>query len=367
MQLDEWERNNQFNSFNSWKGLLYKEWYEAIVKGEFLPPVEASLDPIHACNLRCQHCNAHRYLRGHDENVQRMTDEHLLNLVDFLGDWGVRAVCFGGGGEPTLHTALDKAIIMAAAKGMKTSIATNGTSIGPELLSALSLVRWVGVSLDAGNMDTYKKLKGVQKFGGVLENVRNAVKAAGDTCDFSIKFLISEINQDEIFEACKIAKDIGVRDFHARPADYSHQGMGNLSDKIGNVNIGSVLEQFRDCRTLEDENFRVFTVVHKFDENFAPVKRFKQCYAAPLTIQLCADGNVYFCVDQRHRTNYILGRHDPNPKNILNFWGGKEHQELVFCDTPYDCNTRCTFGVYNEQCEQLFAKGNKDPMCWEFP
>ena len=366
MLFDEWVKGNQFNSFNSWKGLLYREWYEAIVKGEFLPPVEASLDPIHRCNLHCKHCNAHRYLREGD-TTQRMTDDHLLNLVEFLGNWGVRAVCFGGGGEPTLHTNLANAIIMATSKGMKSSIATNGTQFNSELLGILQLVRWVGVSLDAGTRETYRALKGIQKFEGVLENVRQAVRLAGDHCDFAIKFLISEVNQREIFEACKIAKDLGVRDFHARPADYSHQGMGELSDKIGNIDIGHITEQFNQCRTLEDKDFRVFTVVHKFDEQFRPVKRFTQCYAAPLTIQLCADGNVYFCVDQRHRTKYILGKHTPNPNKILDFWGGKEHKELVFCDTPYDCHTRCTYGVYNEQCEQLFAQANKDPMCWEFP
>ena len=366
MPLDEWVREHQFNSFNSWKGLLYREWYEAIVKGELLPPVEASLDPIHRCNLACKHCNSNRYVKR-DDKAARMTDEHLLDLMEFLGDWGVRAICFGGGGEPTLHTALHKAISMAAAKGMKTSIATNGTNMPPELLDAVPLTRWVGVSLDAGNKNTYKALKGSGVFNKVLANVESMVKVAGKGCDISIKFLISEVNQGEILEACKIAKDLGVRDFHVRPADYSHQGMGELSGQIGNVDIGLITDQFYECRILETNEFRVFTVVHKFDRDFRPLKRFKQCYAAPLTIQLCADGCVYFCVDQRHRTNYILGKHIPDPKQILEFWGGKEHLDLVFCDTPYSCKTRCTYGVYNEQCEQLFAKTNKDPMCWEFP
>ena len=30
--MKEWSRKNEFNSFNSWKGLLYSEWYKAIIE-----------------------------------------------------------------------------------------------------------------------------------------------------------------------------------------------------------------------------------------------------------------------------------------------------------------------------------------------
>jgi hypothetical protein len=74
---------------------------------------------------------------------------------------------------------------------------------------------------------------------------------------------------------------------------------------------------------------------------------------------------VYFCVDQRKRKEFVLGKHVPDPKQILEFWGGEEHKNLVYGDTPYFCKTRCTFGVYAEQCEKLFVRGD-DPMCWKF-
>jgi len=122
----EWSKQNEFNSFNSWKGLLYKDWYEAIAKKQFLPPIEASLDPIHQCNLQCQHCNANKYL-SQKLDMDRMPDKHLFKLIDFLGRWGVKAICFGGGGEPTLHSALGNALWRTKARGMESSVATNGT------------------------------------------------------------------------------------------------------------------------------------------------------------------------------------------------------------------------------------------------
>ena len=126
--------------------------------------------------------------------------------------------------------------------------------------------------------------------------------------------------------------------------------------------INKILEQFEKCHELESENFRVFTVVHKFNPDFTPKRDFSECYATPIVIQLCADGNCYFCVDQRHQDFYNLGTHYPDPGNILKFWGGKKHYDLTFGHTPPKCTTRCTFGRYCKQCEELFINDN-DPMC----
>jgi MoaA/NifB/PqqE/SkfB family radical SAM enzyme len=358
----EWSENNQFNPFNSYKGLLYKDWFKAILKGYFLPPIEASLDPIHQCNLMCDHCNAHRYLTDGNLKYRRMPDQHLLRLVEFLGNWGVKAICFGGGGEPTLHTSLPKAISLTRKVGMESSVATNGTLFNEELIRSLTLCKWVGISVDSATPETYKVGRKQDLFYKALENISWLIREVNfehSDCAVSYKFLIMPYNQHEVFQACKMAKELGVKDFHARPADFRHQGMGELQKKNNEFNIESIKEQFEKCHALENENFRVFTVMHKFNGDFTPRRDFSHCYAAPLIIQICADGNVYLCPDQRHQEEYKLGTHYPNPENIKVFWGGQKHQELVL-GSSLKCNTRCTIGVYSKMCEQVFAQ--KDPF-----
>ncbi len=341
--MKEWSKQNEFNSFNSWKGLLYADWYKAVVQGKFLPPVEASLDPIHRCNLLCEHCNAHGYLTDKKLKQRRMPDDHLMNLIRFLGTWGVKAVCFGGGGEPTLHTKLADAIKLTTKRGMEASVATNGTLFDEKLLNALILCRWVGISIDAATPQTYKTGRKEDLFDTAIGNMSSLVtwiKKTNSNCDVAFKFLIFDYNQHEIYDACKLAKKTGVRDFHARPADFAHQGMGKKK-KATHYDIDLILEQFEKCHLLENDKFRVFTVMHKFDERLKPRKDFSKCYAAPLCIQLCADGNIYFCPDTRHKKEFLLGRHYPLPENILKIWGNNKHKKLVFGKTPAVCNTRC--------------------------
>ncbi len=368
MQSREWSQKNQYNGFNSWKGLFYADWYRKIVKGEIPPPVEASLDPICACNLRCQHCNTGKYL----DSGHKMTDDHLIELIDFLGEWGVKAICFGGGGEPTLHEFLPKAIAYTHSRGMATGIATNGVHITNEFIQSTSYFSsWVSVSVDAATPETFKLLKGKDCFEKVITNIERMasinVNKAKRYWDLCFRFLISPLNQDEILDACELARKSGALSFHARIADLGHQGMKSTVE--GEFDIPLIMKQMEACRSLETDDFRVFTVTHKFDPDLVPRKHFKQCYGAPLTIQLCADGGVYFCVDQRFRDEYKLCDHFPDPDEIEKVWGSEKHKELIFGNTPDKCSCRCTFGKYCEQAEQLFANGNedKDPMCWRFP
>jgi len=360
----EWSKKNEFNSFNSWKGLLYSQWYLGIKNRQFLPPIEASLDPIHKCNLLCEHCNAHRYLIDGNLKLNRMPDQHLFKLVEFLGKWGVKAICFGGGGEPTLHSALPEALELTRRVGMEASVATNGTLFNDKLISSLTYCKWVGVSVDAATPETYKIGRNKDLFYTTLENISRLVVQSQGKCDVSYKFLIMPYNQHEIYKACKLARELGVRDFHARPADFRHQGMGELMKQNNEFNIAFIKGQFELCHSLESDRFRVFTVMHKFTDDFTPLRDFSQCYAAPLCIQLCADGNVYLCPDQRHQEDYKLGTHYPDVENIKKVWGGEKHLELVFGNTPTKCTTRCTMGVYCRMCEQVFM--DKDPFHWRF-
>lgn len=369
----EWSAKNKYNSFNSEaKGLTFWNYYSAINDWRIgklnkpLPPLEISLDPVHACNLNCSWCNASRYLDTEFKG-NRMTDEHLIKLTRFLASWGTRAICWGGGGEPTLHSKLGDALELSYSLGLENSIATNGTVFTDKLIDiSVRTCRWIGVSIDAATPDTYFEGRKIDLFGKAIDNLRKLAikqKELKTNCDIAYKFLIFKENQHEIYSACKLAKALGVNTFHARPASYCHQGM---KDKIENpYNMELINEQFQKCHELEDENFNVFTVIHKFNPDFSTKRNFSQCWTGPICIQLCADGNIYNCPDSRHLEYFKLGTHYPDPEEIARVWGGMKHYNLIFNDACKVCDWRCTFGHYNQQFEELFIK-NTDPMSRNF-
>ena len=369
----KWAEKNKYNSFNSYKGLTYLDshyiptakWFKG--KGELPPPIELSLDPIHECNYACPHCNSQRYILGKDiPDKRKMSRDHLYNLMDFCANWGVRGVCIAGGGEPLMNKDVWNLPSYIAKKGMASSFLTNGSLINKDIAEEMMHCRWVGISVDAGDRETFKRVHGVDMFDKVIKNLKLLVetkKRIGSKVEIAFKFLILPTNYESLFKACKLAKDIGVDDFHARPVDLERKDFKSTI-KL-NYNMPRILNIFDDCHTLKTEDFHVYTVMHKFDPDFKVKHPFKKCVSSSLMIKACADDNVYVCVDHGVEERFKLGTHNP-PENILNFWGSKEHRKLLLSVNPNKECSRCTYGEYARQIEKLTMGGN-DPMCVDFP
>jgi len=370
----EWIDGNKYNSFNSYKGVAYINEYRAILRwikkeGKLLPPIECSLDPTHLCNLECGHCNAQKYLVINKDRIPTknrfMNKKHMWDLVDFMADWGVKGVCIGGGGEPLMNKSVWDLPSYIAKKGMESSFATNGSLINNKIAEEMMYCRWVGVSIDAGDRETFKWIHGADKFDIVINNLRLLVrkrKETGSKVDIAYKVLVRPDNIDSILSACILAKDIGVRDFHVRPVDLERKDFKTAIEL--NYNIQKILDIFNACHELEDDNFRVFTVMHKYDPNFRVKHTFKKCISAPLMIQCCGDGNVYVCADHRIEKRFKLGAHYPKPSNILKFWGSDRHRSLLkSIHINKECG-RCTYGEYARQIEEVVIG---DGMCLNFP
>jgi MoaA/NifB/PqqE/SkfB family radical SAM enzyme len=421
----EWSNKSKYNSFNSYKGLVWNDLYKQIAdwyKGntnQLPPPIELSLDPSHACNFKCGHCNAQRYLELEEKDIEgnsdqlyakgsivgtKMTKDHLKNIIDFCADWGVRGVCIGGGGEPLTNRSIwtlpeyiaNKQVtvprvvskydtekrkriyeVVKDKQQMQSSFATNGSLIDEEMAEQMMNCRWVGVSLDSGSPEVFAKVhfpgyekQGEKMFDRVINNLELLVKTkekTGSNIDIALKFLIRPDNWQDIYKACEIARNVGVKDFHARPADLERKDYKNAME--ANYHIEEIQDLFAKCHDLEKgDDFRVFTVMHKYNPDFRVEHTFDNCISSPLMLQACSDGEVYVCADHRIEDRFKLCSHSPDPYEILDFWGTSKHREILKgINVDKEC-ARCTYGEYARQIEEIVmgSKG-EDPMCVDFP
>ena len=363
----EW--SNKYNSFNSDKGLTYYQNYQTILawmdgKAELGPPIEVNLDPVAECNLDCYFCITQRYLKWNRDEVgpmRKLDKEYMLRLVDFLADWGVRGLCISGGGEPTLHPDLPR-LIHHAAKKMDVAVVTNALHLTDTIAIAFNRCRWVALSVDAATSETYATVKGRDVFSDVLlhiQKLRVLRDLYGSGVDLCFKFLILPENQHEIYDACKLARELGVQDFHARPVDFERVDVGGRKLEL---DMNLIHEQFARCHELETEAFHVYTVQHKFDEHFHVQHQFSECLATPLVLPILSDGNGYLCVDKKMEASFRLGTAYPAPKAILNWWGSDAHRDLIKSVNIDQCS-RCTWSQYQKQIKAI----ESDSMCTAFP
>jgi len=364
--MKEWI--NPWNPFNSAKALIWREWFEGCATFEYLPPISIDIDPSNRCNYNCPWCNAFDYMQGEKKDISK---DHLFRLADFWAEWGVKSACVAGGGEPLMNPATPEFLIRMKNNGIQSGVITNGSLINPRVAEVLAeSCRWVGVSMDAGTSETYMEAKGISNTGAFDRVIRNMVMVAEEIrrlksdCDLCYKYLLHPLNADEILEAVVIAKQIGVKDFHLRPVGWDNLTKTKGKDQIHFEKLmDKINSQIEEAMKLEDENFRVFGIRHKFNPVFKRKINFKRCWAAPLILTFGADGNCHLCFDVRGRKDLILCSHYPDPKEVLKHWNSDRHKEMLKNVDVAKC-PRCTFGPYNEIVEQVFQQ---DSMCRFFP
>lgn len=362
----EWEDRNKYNSFNSVKGLAYYEHYQKIMAwmdgdGELPPPIEASLDPTMRCNNDCYYCNSQRYLREDPLHIPPLSWKEQYALITRLAEWGVKGLCFGGGGESTLNTEVSAMLKLANDKGLQTSIITNGTMLyDKQLRDSLMGCRFVGVSLDAPDAETYQQIRGVDLFARVEKGVKLLVAdkiAKQSKVDIAIKVLVLPENYDKLHDICVMAKECGVQDFHIRPVDLERKDF-KQGQRL-NLDMDRVRREFERCQEEATDNFHVYTVTHKYDTEFHVKHDFEKCLASPLVIQCCTDRNAYVCVDHRLEERFKLGSWED-----MSWWGSDSHRELLKTIEPHKECSRCTWGGYNRQITEVVEN---DSMCLAFP
>ena len=218
----EWSSGNVFNPFNPMKAMAHLGRYLEISnylldpsgllrqvkdKNISLPmPSMITVDPINACNLKCEHCNSHDLLSVRTHMIDYNNFDEFIYGTDFTNthsDHKVRAMWFVGGGEPTLHPRFAEMIEAAYDIGLKVGIVTNGVNID-QITETLQLIEWVGVSVDAATPDVFESIKGRDYFDKVIENIRflcKRFKNKNRNRGIHFKFLITPKNVHQIFKA----------------------------------------------------------------------------------------------------------------------------------------------------------------------
>mgnify|MGYP000073552493 CR=1 FL=1 len=393
-KFQEWSPNKRWNPFNSYKLLSHVHRWCKIKRGRPIPPpVLITIDPTNVCNFNCVWCNA-EFIRK--KRKCSLSEKALLELADFLPRWGegspdwrpgVQAVCVAGGGEPLLNPATAGFIDKVTSNGIEVGLVTNGSRID-DYIDSLSQCTWVGVSIDAGTAKTFNKLKKLPPaknyFERIIENIavlvdyakrhNNRLGLKHPAYGVSYKYLLyNRDNITEIYKAAKLAKEIGCKSIHFRPAGTAWDKLGTEEEiRFSKEDISLFEEQITRALELDDEAFGVYGVTHKFNSQFEPANYFDKCYAIFMTAVIMPptgkdapkDSFVFgLCCDRRGDEKLELARNIVDVNQIQKLWGSKTHWKIhdrivVESECP-----RCTYQPHNQIYEQVILN---DSMTYKF-
>ncbi len=345
-----------------------------LIKGENNAPFVIELDPTTVCDLACPGCISGDLLNQKNPLDRGFSKQKMKEITEDIIKSKVSAVILIGGGEPLGHPSTIELIKKLGENDIQVGLTTNGTLMGRYIDVIAEYVSWTRVSMDVASDEMFKNLRptktGKSKFNIVINNMKELAKKKKGILGYSFLIrtkadglienpagsnigLIEHTNVYEIYDAAKLAKEIGCDYFELKPSyDDFHQIVMH-SEK--DMQVATV--QLEMSKKLEDQNFRVLESVMldsalKREKVGYQKKYYNKCRSADLRTLVTPSG-CYICPYFRGEHSKRIG--DLRFETLSEMWNGKKRKEIMEKLNPSkDCsNLHCIRHETNQEIEKI--------------
>lgn len=297
----------------------------------------------------------------------RFTRARLMSLGVELIEAGVRAVVLIGGGEPLMHPAIGDLIAVLGGAGVQVGLTTNGTLLDRYMQPIAVHTAWTRVSVDAASQETYQRFRphrgGANVFSQVIAGMRRLARVKQGALGYSFVLLgryttsgtLTASNYGELFQAARLAKDIGCDYFEVKP-EY------DLAHRLRVLPAAVTAQLRRDLDSLaalSDATFEVVAPPTLLDVIAGAVheqpKTYHECPVAKLRTLISASG-AYICPYHRGRAASRFG--DPQVESFDTMWLRHREGGVGEATSPIDdCQFHC---IRHETNRAIIEMGGPD-------
>lgn len=341
--------------YSNLKIFAHADKLNQIKEGKRIAPLYIRIKPTNYCNHKCYYCSYADSELGLRDSVckkDQISWEKMQEIIKDMKDMGVKAVTFSGGGEPLVYPHIVQTMKNILEAGIELSIITNGQLLKGEKAEILANAKWVRISCDSADAETYAKIRKIDKtaFNELCENIKNFVKIKKEYCEFGINFVINHENANQVYEMAKLMKSLGVN--HIKFAARITKDLFEYHKSFKEL----VIKQLHQAQQeLEDSKFKI---INKYEGDFDSAmlfeRKYHKCYIQNLVTTIAADSKVYFCHDKAYVSSGIVG--DLMYKSFKEMWYSaevvKRYQEF---DAMKECNHHCVYDDRNLLLDTLYS------------
>ncbi len=309
-------------------------------------PIYIRIKPTNCCNQNCYYCGSK------DGNVpeNRQFDpkamipwDKMQEIIQDISAIGVKAVTVSGGGEPLIYPYIEDTLKAVKEKNIEYSIITNGQSLEGRKADLLFDAKWIRVSLESANADTYKKIRGVNTFDRVIKNISEFVQNKNSMCTVGINCVVTKDNYQEIYDLCGLMCKLGVDNIKLSPLRLDGD-LGKYHKPIENIVKNQIV---RAKKEFENNNFKIIDKYNGdagLEEHYQ--KSYHRCMIQEIFTVIGADCNVYFCHQRAYTKNGDIG--SIKNRSFKELWYAEDTiKKIRELDTCQECNFRCVFDERN--------------------
>ncbi len=327
----------------------------AVKEKERVAPIYIRIKPTNYCNHKCYYCSYADSALGLRDSVVKQDQiswEKMQEIISDMKEMGVKAVTFSGGGEPLVYPYIVEAMRGILDAGIDLSVITNGQLLKDERAEVLSNAKWVRISFDAANAETYAKTRQipVSAFSEVCENIKKFSKIKSDHCELGVNFVINHENAGQVYDMAELVKQLGVN--HIKYTARITKDLFAYHDPFKLKAISSI---HRAQNELEDERFKV---INKYEGDFESAMVFHRCYGKcyinHIFTVIAADSKVYFCHDKAYVSSGVVG--DLKNQSFKELWYSDAVRERYQnFDPQKECGHHCVYDDRNELLDTFYS------------
>lgn len=241
-----------------------------------------------ACNLSCSYCRASA---SPTPEQGELSTKEALDFIDEIAP--LHPMLILSGGEPLLRPDIFLLARHAADRGMRVSLATNGTLLTPEIAGKISesgVIR-VSVSLDGASSKMHDNARGKRSFERALQGI----ESLKGRVDFQINFTVTNKNEGEVlavFDLAEKLEALALHFFFLVPT-----GRGRDEDLVSPERQEALLRLIDDERSKRGIETQV-TCAPQFARIARPVSGMRKsggCLAGTSFVFVSRKGDVYPC------------------------------------------------------------------------
>ena len=339
------------DEYSPYKIIWFPEKLKSFREGVIKAPLYVRIKPINRCNHSCFFCVYHEspeYSGMHEEMIYKdvIDKDKLFEVLDDLGDMGVKAVTYSGGGEPLLYKHIVDTFKRTKKNNLDLSIITNGHLLNGERAEQLAEAKWVRVSIDYWDGQSLKDFRSIEPkcFDVIMNNIQEFAKNRSSSCNISVNYIITKHNYHKIYDVSKMLKGLNI--------DNVRFGAVWTTDYVDYHKPfrDEVLSQLKKAKTdFETNSFKVFASYNVTKD--VHIRPYKKCFVMQTIPVLGADGLVYACHNKAYDKTGLIG--SVRDKTFKELWFSKETKKLF---DEFDANKICVHQCANDQKNILINK-----------
>ncbi len=328
---------------------------QVVKEGKRVAPIYIRIKPTNYCNHRCYYCSYADQELGLRDSVKmqdQISWEKMQEIIQDMKEMGVKAVTFSGGGEPLVYPHIVETMQRVLDAGIDLSIITNGQLLKDDRAEVLKNAKWVRISFDAAQADTYAKVRQLtlNAFDEVCENIRNFAQIKAENCELGVNFVINHENSDQVYKMAELVKDLGVN--HIK---YTARITKDLFEYHEPFKEDAIRQIHQAQKDFECKGFKV---INKYEGDFESAMVFHRCYGTcyinNIFTVIAADSKVYFCHDKAYVSSGVVG--DLKEQSFKELWYSDTVKERYRTFDPMkECDHHCVYDDRNDLLNTFYS------------